>query len=484
MSLAMILMLLNIILEADFKNYWLKLKNNKPFLALVAFYSLYFIGLSYTQDFKLAGELIKTSIPLLLVPTMLCCKPIEDRQIIKKILWFFIASLLVTSLLNFALYQHWVGNVIYDDIRGLSHFGSHVRYGILVSLASGFSLYFSIINKKYRFVFLFLTLWFAFYTFYSQIISGFITLISAIITILFYYLYQWKRWTVLILALFVVLLISAGIYLLIPASVQFVTLEELPKNTALGNPYKHDVDLEAYEDGVPIFTFISEIELEIEWEKVSNMDLHGKDKDGESLMMTLIRYMASKKLTKDSEGFKHLTKDDIQNIEKGIASIKYTRPGILGRIASISYQIQNDYNPNGHSLLQRLHYWKASVNIIKKHPVIGVGTGDANITFDNYYQTENSPLNPELRKRSHNQFLAICVNLGIIGFLVFIYFLTVYFKFNIGRNELLATMTLLVFLASFLIEDTLETQMGVCSFALFIGLFFNEIKPSIVSRNL
>src|SRR5690606_3072077 len=124
----------------------------------------------------------------------------------------------------------------------------------------------------------------------------------------------------------------------------------------------------------PTNIYVCEFELQRDWPKYSSLPLDSLDLDGQPLKKTLIRYLSSKKLHKDANGLKQLSKKEIRNIEMGQASIYNT--GIMARIYGIKHQINNIKSPNNHSILERLEYWKVGVSILKKNWLIGVGTGD------------------------------------------------------------------------------------------------------------
>lgn len=52
------------------------------------------------------------------------------------------------------------------------------------------------------------------------------------------------------------------------------------------------------------------------------MDYDDKDLKGQYIRYTIIRYLTSKNYSKDATGINRLKKGDIENIEKGIASIE------------------------------------------------------------------------------------------------------------------------------------------------------------------
>ena len=181
--------------------------------------------------------------------------------------------------------------------------------------------------------------------------------------------------------------------------------------------------------------------------------------------------MASKGLRKDSAGVAMLTDEDIKAIENGIANINYLKnPSIKTRISKIMigyHNFQYDQDPNGSSVLQRIEYWKASANLIKRNSWTGVGTGDVEQAFNNYYEETNSQLKIANRWRSHNQYLSVFVALGIFGFLWFIFTL-IYPPIKEKKYfDYFYVVFFITMALSMLTEDTIESQAGVTLFAFF-----------------
>ena len=203
------------------------------------------------------------------------------------------------------------------------------------------------------------------------------------------------------------------------------------------------------------------------WNERSDKKIKSRRDEGYG---ALVRYLTSKDLRKDAEGVSQLTDEDIRNIENGIANYNYIEnPGIKTRIMKIMVaygKYEKHKDANGSSVFQRIEFIKASLNIIKDNPMIGVGTGDIANAFEQYYEKTNSKLKKENRLRCHNQYLAITVTFGIIGLLWYLFSLIYPLSTKQNRNYLYITF-LLIILLSMLTEDTLETQIGVTLFAFF-----------------
>lgn len=473
LSLGMMLLILNVLLEGSFNTYWKNIKQNKLFLLLALFWSLHLVALIWTSDFSYASNDIRIKLSLLIIPLLFTVKPIRENKQVYFILSLFIVTLLITSVINYSTYNHWIGNKTYDDIRGLSLFGSHIRYGILIAIGAGICLYFlKTFSTKSKWFFLPILVWFAYYTFYSQIISGFIAFVVVALTLALFYAFKQSKilgFTTLIISLIIVVI---PIFILTPteqrAEIDYVSLES---HTALGNPYSHLLEPDTFIDGKPVLAYVCEKELKEKWNSSSHINYDSLDLKGQPLRFTLMRYMTSKDLKKDAHGFDQLSQKDIRYIEKGIASVNETKTGLFARIEGIKFQLNHSLDPNGHSLLQRIEFWKTGIEIIKKNWLLGVGTGDVQQEFNAQYQQDKTLLVEENRLRAHNTYLTTWISFGIIGFLIFLYMIFIFLRESIQMGNILAIMFMLVACSTFFIEDTLETQMGVSFFAFFYGLF-------------
>ena len=469
MSLAMMFLSLNFLLEGEYKSKWQKLISNKSFLLIASFFILHFVGVLWSNNLEYAWNDIRVKLPLLVIPLIIVAKPPENLKHINYILIAFLASTFISSIINVVFYEGWIGAREYDNIRGLSLFGSHIRYSIIITMSIGVLISF-LKQRKYRWIIIGLILWFMFYTFYSQVLSGVITLF-ALLSVYSIYLI-WKRWKV---AAFVLsgLISATVIFVLIwifkPVHINKSDYQNLDAKTVEGNPYTHDLSKITIETGEPTYIYVCESELRTEWAKNSTLSLDSFDLIGQPLIQTLIRYMSTKNLRKDAEGIKQLTKKEIRDIEMGHASI--VNSGIMARFYGIKHQLTNISTPNNHSILERIRYWKAGVAIIKENWLIGVGTGDIQDAFDKEYEDSNSLLLIENRHRTHNMYLTVFVTFGIGGLILFCWMIGHFTIYNIRNHQLIGLFFILIATVSFIPEDTLETQTGVTFFALFYGLY-------------
>lgn len=231
-------------------------------------------------------------------------------------------------------------------------------------------------------------------------------------------------------------------------------------------------------------------ELFKEWPKRSRLPLSSADGKGGNLNHTLIRYLTSKGLTKDSAGIAALSQDEIAQIEKGVTSVQERSVSALQLRLRDFFREYQDYrvnsDPSGNSLLMRFEFWKTAFYIIKRSPWKGVGTGDARLAFRQAYLRMDSTLDHEWRLRSHNQFLAIAVCFGIPGLLIFLWSLIRPVRILAGQLHPLYAVFLSIAVLSFLTEDTLETQPGVTFFAYFnsLLLWYSQNRKDEADQNL
>jgi hypothetical protein len=259
----------------------------------------------------------------------------------------------------------------------------------------------------------------------------------------------------------------------------------LETHTAQGNPYEHNTRIKHYENGYAIWVYICWPEMKSAWQKRSMLDFEEKDLKGQQLKYTLLRFLTSKGLRKDAEGVSQLSDKEIQAVEKGITNVSYQ--GIInfrGRIHMIIWEINNylrGENPSGHSVTQRMEFWKAAFAIISRNPWLGVGTGDVRDAFRDEYSTAGSPLSQKWRLFSHNQYLTFTIAFGIAGLLYFLFSLV--YPLRNRHRDFLYVIFWLILVISMVTEDTLETQAGVTFYAFFNSfLLFGRAQDSSRER--
>ncbi len=121
---------------------------------------------------------------------------------------------------------------------------------------------------------------------------------------------------------------------------------------------------------------------------------------------------------------------------------------------------------------ERLVVWKAGIEVIRRNPVFGVGTGDVKDALLLEYQKENRLLVYNMRLNAHNQYLQTCIALGIFGALLLVIYLFVPGWFALRRHHFIYFSFLAVFALNILVESMLEVQAGVIYYSFFNALLF------------
>lgn len=455
-------------------------KENLPAIVFTSLYLLHVIGLLFTVDFDYALKDLRIKLPLLVLPIIFTVSPSLDKKKFRTIMLFFAIAVVAGTLIS--TYILFVKEV--DNLRDISIFISHIRFGLLISIAIFTLGYYAIrkgeFNIYFRLLFAGLTGWLMLYLLLSASMTGMVVLFIAVFVMAIHYTLKKKNiysriitvsmlLTPIIMMVFIMGVIT-DVY-----KIHRLDFSTLDKQTALGNYYWHDTTNLQTENGYYVWLYISTNEVRDAWNEVSKLDFDGKDNRGQELKHTLFRYMTSKGLRKDAAGITAMTPKDVSLVEEGEASSHYDDRSVFYiRLYKIIWETQQYFrtgNPSGHSAMQRIEYWKTSWLIIKQHPLIGVGTGDMNIAFAKQYEIMDSPLEPEFRWRSHNQFLSIAVGFGIVGILWFLIAL-LYPPIKTGRmTDYFYLAFFVIMVVSMLSEDTIETQTGVTMFALFTSLF-------------
>ena len=438
MSIGILLGLLNLLVEADFKGIWLNLKHNRAFWLICGLFFLHLLGLLWTSNLAEGFDDLRMKTSLITVPLIVFAKAKDSWDLKDKILTLLLATICFISLINLLTYYQIFGFREYTDMRQLSLFGSHIRFSLLIAFGIALSLFSFERTKIYGFFLI--VAYLIFYTLLSQVLSGFVAMLVVFMTYGLFKLRQnrFKKIAWVVLSFVILILISSVVYLLIP-----------PKKSQLP---------------------INETQLVSCWKRTSKFDYYGKDKKNQPVSSTLIRYMHSKELPADSVGFIQLTKEDIQEIERGTADIHEKTPGFIGKLNEARFQIHSATNPNGSTILQRLEYWKTGIQLIKENFIFGVGTGDIKDEYKRKYEKNNSLLLPENRLEAHNTFLTFFISFGVFGFLYFLYFLGFSIWESFKSSDFVGFSFILIITSSFFTEDTLETQMGITIFSFLFSL--------------
>jgi hypothetical protein len=484
-SVSVFLLVANWLLEGNLKSKFLQVYRRKSLLLLVSVFLLYLLGMAWTENTMEGAKRILSLMPFIAMTVILgTTKPVSRKEL-KFILLVFIAATFVSSFLGVGRYYGWFGPVI-TDIREISMFvyiGYLALMGNFAILILLYFIFFDYFGKTTGeiVVYVVLTVLFVFFIFFLRSVMGivvFFTVIPAFLIILVPKVHS-SLLRHLLYFIPIMLILSAVILVSVSVARYYHVHEEELTNleplTVNGNEYCHNTDMKQIENGHFVWIYICQVEMKQEWNKISRFDYDGLDQKGQHIKYTLIRYLTSQGLRKDSSGIHQLSTKDIDLIECGYANYIFSNKfGLYQRIYQIIWEIDN-YNKTeevySHSVAQRIAFTKQVLKIFRNHLLFGVGTGDVRESMIRKSKADNLQFQEAWIGQPHNQYLNFLATFGLVGF-CWIFFALVFPLFlEKKQNILLFSMFLILYLISMFSFDMFDAHVGISFFAFFYSLF-------------
>jgi hypothetical protein len=481
MSISLIGMTLNFLLEGRFTRKWGIIKKRK-YLPIIfsGLFLVELLWLPFCDDMFLGLNALRIKLPLLLLPLIIGASAAITKKELKTIVSIFFIGLLVSTI--------WVYLVSIDllptkknsgTIRDASIFMSHIRYSVLLSFSLIFLCYLSYKTKINKALAYLMGLWLFFLIFKLATLTAILALFVAIIVSFFYLLKKNNKQIITSVALLLLATIFYNAYII--RDFYHLKKEErsISEKSISGEKYWSDLSDNTTENGYYLFENIAIHELEKEWQKRSEIKFKGFDKKGQKIKATLYRFLTSKGLNKDSLGLSKLSSKEISLVEQGETTV-ISYNNYEKRVRALLYERKinkKSNNPNNQTINQRLEFWKLGQKIYLEKSVLGHGPGGIKSAFKNYYNSNPTLLKKENRLLAHNQFITQAVNLGGLGFCLWLAILVLSFlKVKKEIIPLFISYAILMFFA-FISDDMLEVQAGVTIFSFFGALLlFYESK--------
>lgn len=488
-SVSQFILVGNWIAEGDFRRKWSVLKSRRGLAVFLLLFAIHLLWLVNTSDFNYALKDIRIKLPLLILPLVIGTSHSISIKEFKFVLLGLVCSTFIGSLISTGIYLGF-SSIELEDSRQLSPFISHIRFSLIINVSIFVLLGFSIGKRissstKEKIIYFILAVWLFLFLFILKSLTGLTVVFIGIFIITAVKTWRLKNLFIKIpLAILLVLIILLPIKYFINKIDSFYDFEKFDSTkleyyTQSGNIYFHSQNPKRVENGTYIDLYISWKELIPEWEAKSNIPFDSLDNKSQPVNNTLIRYMSSKGLRKDKEGFAQLSDKDIKRIESGITNYKFEEiPSLDNKIYELIWQVDvylKEGNPSGHSVIQRLEFLKAAFVLIEDNFWFGIGTGDLMQDYKTQYSKMQTQLQEKYRLRAHNQWVSFWVSFGLIGFLIAV-FAIIYpvFKEKRQHDYYFLIFALTAFL-SMLNEDTIETQAGATFFAfLYSFLIFGN----------
>jgi hypothetical protein len=472
----------NFLLQGNFKSNLQRFFKDPISLSVSAVFVLYAAGMLHTTDLAQGWKELRLTIPILAIPLFLFTSKLPTIERIHDLLKLFVLACVIGSFFGAAQYFELFGNELLNN-RQLSVFISHIRFGLMVVLAL-----FILIHQCYsnweqlsvteKGIYLFTMLWLGWFLIILEGFTAYLSLIAVLIFSIPWFIFKHRKFS-FGLSGFVVSAIAITVLSLYIRTIIATHNQEVPFNyltltvkTLNGNYYAHQKDVLYRENGHRVWNFVCLEELRNEWPTRSDVDFDGLDRNGQPIKFTLVRYMTSKGLLKDSVGIHQLSDEDIEHIEAGFTNYLYTdKLGFSRRIDQLLWALEEyswHRNANNSSAMQRWVYMEIGWEIFKKHPVFGVGTGDVINAYKTEYAIDDRGLEQQFQGISHNQFLTIAIALGTIGFALFL--LSLAYPMWCYRSDFLFQIFMVIMLVSFMTDNTFSRQSGVALFSFFSTL--------------
>lgn len=455
-------------------------------LMVSSIFLLYLLGMVRTHDLTFALYELKKVIFWVVIPAALYYSPRLNTRRFVYLLLLFIMAVVAASF-------EATGRYLFREQLGITGFRefihiSHIRFSFQVVLA--FVLLGGFLRARKllpiagipSWILALTGGWLLLFLLQLKSVTGVIALLGTLWIFLLILAFRpsqmWKR-GVLVAGLLLLILIPAGYVAKVwhdfhdSETLNPETIEPL---TPSGRPYTFDFNSRDRENGHWVHAWICTEELRSEWNKVSKIDFDAPDGGGYPCSSTLIRYLTSKGLRKDSIGVSQLTAADIKAIEQGVANYIYVNrsfslyPRVYETIWEYDYYTRYG-DPNNQSFSQRIEFVRASLHLIGQHPWLGIGTGNWKLAYAGAYQQLNSRLHPENQGPSHNQFLNYLVKFGVVGFVAIMALLLIPLFREGHRKDLIFWLFLVSMGFANLGDANLETHMGLSYFCFFYGLF-------------
>jgi hypothetical protein len=489
-TLSQILLAVNWLIEPDLKSKLSILTHRKGLILIISVYFVHVIWFINSQDIQFGFHDLKIKLPLLVLPIIFgTSSPLSRKELLFTYHSFFIASLIAVFISTVIYFD--LTTIKVNDIRDVSPIISQIRLSLIIVLAIYLIIYCLIFEYKFLFwpKYLYYIILGIFLIFIPLLgaLTGLVILILVMPVSVILWLRIKRSQLNQIVGITIIFLIALGTVTYVFSAFnrymnrEMVDTSKVQKYTMNGNPYYNDLTINEYENQYPIWIHISYKELEQEWNRRSKFLYGGPDLKGQNISSTIIRYITSTGLTKDSIGVAALSEEDIRMIEDGYTNCIFkNRWSVYPRLYQVFWEIEHYIdggNPSGHSLTQRVEYLKNSLRVIKRNFWFGTGTGDTNFEIMRQYELDKSKLEPIWRNRTHNQLVTFFLSFGLVGFCLIIICM-IYGLFIERKNiDFIFICFLLIFLLSTINEDTLETQIGATYYAFFLSLF-------IFGRNL
>jgi hypothetical protein len=468
------------IMGGGFKTKWNRLIHNTGALLLLTIPVVYLIGLCFTRHFSLGLQEFNKSLYWFIFAFVLgSSAPITSKNCCRLLGIYIVA---VTVAAGVALLKlQYMDTIQFFDFRSVTWI-DHIPFSYQIAFSVWIILYFIYIGNfspPQKSLLFLLSIFLICALFSLKSFTGYLYFGIMTFTALLLLIRKVKKKLLRFIFLVFAILILAFPFFYVYHCVQkfYKTIEysvdEIEKYTTQGHLYKHDFRDKTVENGNYFGLFICEEELIPLWNTHSKIDYHSKTSDGYPFRCVIMRYMTSKGLRKDAEGFRQLSQTDIENIENEIPNYIYAenKLGVYPRIYETIWEMDQyniGTNPNGKTLAQRIDQAVFAVQIIQKHFWVGVGLGNSAQAYQEVIAQSGSNLGFQKTGSAHNQYLNYLIRFGFLGAVYIVGIITFVFFKGRKNNPFLLTIFFVSMVVANFGEANWETFIGINYFTFFL----------------
>ena len=491
MNFGMGMLVFRLLALGSWKEKWENIKRQKTILlVLLSFFALHLVGLLWSENLSFGIDEIIRKIAFLIIPiTILAISPLP-KDTLRYAFWGFILAVFIGTVWGSIV----LATTPYANPRNLILSTSHIRFSLNTVLAILLLVKTTIAQRNkiqpfIKILSIVLVVWFIIYLVLTQAMTGFVILFIFLAIYFPYYFIKNKKSEItnIVFTLYLIAIFSSLFWIYKEYKFYFTPNEiykhKLLTKTPDQGTYIHNKENKLIENGNYLYNYCCFDEIMGEWKKRTGLDAN-------KYLSVLVRYMNSKSPYKDAKRFRELSDKDIENIKNHVENVVYTTPlSIKPRLYRLFFQFNNfrvNGDVKGFSELQRFELWQNAKELIKDNFLIGTGTGDISDKFEQKLGERHSQLYGS-KLKAHNEYLYIFATFGIIGFLIFLFWL-IYPAINQGLfKNYIYFVFFFIITVSMLTEDTLDNLAGIM-FYIFINciILFNSptIKEFIPKKKL
>lgn len=493
-TLASILLISFWILNGNYKQRVSTLLSNKAAICYLIIIAMILLRCLVQFPHQAAIRACTKYLPFLLfIFTLGSYKELTHKQF-KAIILIFICSLDINTIV--CVVQQFFNQTDTSNFRAVGKYMSYIRLSLFTVVACAACAHYLFYDKnsdvsKIERIFLWVSvIWLTFVVVFLKTLMGYIiyALLATIFAISQIKQNYSSKVTIIIFAVFTALFVAVGAVLYSEARYfifsDTINPETLDTHTQRGNAYSPYKQGTQAENGHWANMYVCPHELDSCWQARTGIgSIWTIGKNGFSYFPVICRYMASKNLRKDADGFAQLTDTDIENIKNGFTNYRFTsNSDIRKRIYEAFWEIHsyhNGDNPNGHSITQRLQFLATAKKVADTYPWIGAGAFAQTEMFK-FYERDNV-LQQTNWNLPHNQFMLMLVTTGYLGLTIFVLCFIGIVVFSRKKWNALTISWFVATIVSFLSEDTMNTLAGT-AFCAFLGGIILFAQPNIQSK--